>query len=175
MQPDSELVDRVKRGETRAYEPLVLRYRRAAMLVALQVLPDHHAAEDVVQDSFVIAFRRLGSLRDGSKFAAWLARIVRRQAFRALRRQWPTVPVESMSQAPTVPEDPQRDGCERLIERINRLPIHERLVVTLHHLDGHPVGEIAEMTGRPVGTVTKQLSRAMARLRRWAGTRELLP
>ncbi|MHC4405965.1 MAG: RNA polymerase sigma factor [Planctomycetota bacterium] len=175
MQPDSVLVDRVRRGETSAYEQLVVRYRRAAMLVALQVLPDHHSAEDVVQDSFVTAFEQLDSLRDGSRFAAWLTRIVRRRAFRAARERRPTMPVDSISQPTTLPADSERDGCEKLIEWINRLPKHERLVVTLHHLDGHPVGEIARITGRPVGTVTKQLSRAMHRLRRWAGVREPSP
>jgi RNA polymerase sigma-70 factor (ECF subfamily) len=46
-----------------------------------------------------------------------------------------------------------------------RLPDHERDVVTLHHLDGHSVQAVADLTGRPLGTVTKQLSRAYERLR----------
>ena len=54
------------------------------------------------------------------------------------------------------------------MELVNRLPLHERLVFTLRYLDGHRPSDIAAMTGRPLDTVKKQLSRAMGRLRRWA-------
>ena len=55
---------------------------------------------------------------------------------------------------------------EELIVAVGRLPEQEQTVVVFHYLDGHPVKVVAEMTGRPVGTVTKQLSRGAARLRR---------
>lgn len=165
MQPDSELVQQVREGETSVYEHLVVRYRRAAMLAALRVLRDHHAAEDVVQESFVVAYRRLDSLRDGSKFGAWLMQIVRRQAVRALGKHPLEASVGSLKEVPVSPSTPDEDGCQRLLELINRLPVHERLVVTLRYLDGRSNSEIAEITGRPTGTVTKQLSRAVRRLR----------
>ncbi|KPJ57820.1 MAG: hypothetical protein AMS16_00675 [Planctomycetes bacterium DG_58] len=53
-----------------------------------------------------------------------------------------------------------------LLDRVMRLPEHERTVTMLHHFDGHSVQAVADMTGRPLGTVTKQLSRAYERLRR---------
>lgn len=165
MQPDSELVQHVRDGETSVYEELVMRYRRAAMAAALRVLRDHHAAEDVVQESFVVAYQRLDSLRDGSKFGAWLIRIVGRQAVRALRKHPVEASVDSLTEIAVTTSKPEVDGCQRLLKLIDRLPVHERLVVTLRHLDGHSTGEIAEITGCPTGTVTKQLSRAIRRLR----------
>jgi RNA polymerase sigma-70 factor (ECF subfamily) len=164
VQPDSVLVGLVKNGDTGAYEHLVVRYRRAAMLVALRFLRDYHASEDAVQDSFVIAFRRLGLLRDGSKFGPWLMRIVRRQALQAARKRRAAVSVESV-ELPAPPADPEPDECEQMVELLNRLPVHERLVIVLRYLEGHSTTEIAEIAGRPVGTVTKQLSRALRRLR----------
>lgn len=58
-----------------------------------------------------------------------------------------------------------RSDAEDLLEAVARLPDHERVVVGLRYFDGHAVNDIAAITGRPVGTVTKQLSRAIKRLR----------
>ena len=52
-----------------------------------------------------------------------------------------------------------------LLRLVSRLPDRERVLVGLRYFDGHSMAEIAEIAGRPVGTVTKQLSRAIARLR----------
>jgi len=165
MQPDSVLVQLVKDGQVSAYEDLVVRYRRAGMLTALRIVRNHHAAEDVVQESFVVAYRRLDTLRDGSKFGGWLMRIVGRQAVRERRKYPREGPLESMEGHPPARDNSEPHGCEQLMELIHRLPVHERLIVTLRHLDGHSISEIAEITGRPTGTVTKQLSRAVRRLR----------
>ena len=58
------------------------------------------------------------------------------------------------------------EASERLLEAVMTLPSQEQRVVLLRYFEGHPVGDIARMIGRPTGTVTKQLSRAHARLRR---------
>ncbi len=55
---------------------------------------------------------------------------------------------------------------KRLLSAVARLPRHERLVVSMRYFDGCPVAEVALALGRPVGTVTKQLSRAIERLRK---------
>ena len=59
------------------------------------------------------------------------------------------------------------DDFEDVVRVVGRLPEHEREVVMFHYLDGYSAREVADLTGRPVGTVTKQLSRAVRRLRRW--------
>jgi RNA polymerase sigma-70 factor, ECF subfamily len=167
VEPDSVLVDGVQRGDVPAYEQLVDRYQRLAMLAALRVLKDRQQAEDVVQESFVIAYQQIASLRDGSKFGHWLMRITKRQAVRAARKRREVVSIGPAMELVAPRLEPTPDRHESLIELLNRLPTHERMVVMLHHLEGRAASEIAEMTGRPVGTVTKQLSRAMQRLRRW--------
>ncbi len=174
MQADSQLVNRVRQGDTDAYETLVLRYQRAAMMIASRVLRDRHRAEDVVQESFVKAFERLDSLRDGAKFGFWLMRITRRRALRVSEKEKRVLTAELTVEPEVEPAPPGLDGQDELIGLLERLPVHEHLVITLHYLDGHPVAEIAEMTGRPVGTVTKQLSRAMGRLRGWCRRQEQL-
>ncbi|MGO8751217.1 MAG: RNA polymerase sigma factor [Thermoguttaceae bacterium] len=134
----------------------------------MRVVKDRQQAEDVVQESLILAYQHLASLRNGSMFGPWLTRITQRQAVRAGRKRRPVVTIGPMTEpvAPQLERIPDR--YESLIELLNRLPTHERVVSTLHYLDGHAPSEIAEMTGRPIGTVTKQLSRAIQRLRRWA-------
>jgi RNA polymerase sigma-70 factor, ECF subfamily len=56
---------------------------------------------------------------------------------------------------------------EHLLSLVARLPDHERVLIGQRYLDGHSIAEIAAITSRPIGTVTKRLSRAIARLRLW--------
>jgi RNA polymerase sigma-70 factor (ECF subfamily) len=56
---------------------------------------------------------------------------------------------------------------EEVVQYIARLPEHERIVVVMRYVNGRSVKDIADSTGRPVGTITKQLSRAIERLRDW--------
>ena len=59
------------------------------------------------------------------------------------------------------------DAYAGVVEKLGRLSEHERTLVVLRYINGHSMAEIAEMTGRPIGSVTKQLSRAIAQLRKW--------
>lgn len=167
MSSDADLVTAVRTGQRAAYAALVDRYERAVQAAAMEILRHHHAAQDVAQDAFVIAYRKLGSLRDAAAFGSWVIRIARREAVRAARRR--------REGSATVLEDlpaPQRNGrldetSETLLKHVLALPEQERVVVMLRYFSSYSVQQIAEATGRPVGTVTKQLSRAHERLRQW--------
>ena len=173
MQHDSELIQLAGEGNREAYGELATRYERLALVVAIGILSDRHLAEDAVQEALVSAYRRLGSLRDSSKFGPWLIQITRREAIRLAKRQKKDESLDG-SQEPVDEKFPDAtvNGRAHAISWINRLPTQERVVFSLHHLDGRAAREIAELTGRPIGTVTKQLSRAMQRLRGWAAGEE---
>jgi len=166
IQSDRSVIERVRRGDVQAYGALVERYERGVLAAVLPVLRDLHAAQDVVQDVFVQCYTKLSTLRDESRFGHWLMKIARREAVRAARRQrkrpLPEVVEDVAANAGRVLDD---EDNRRLLDCVRRLPEHEQLVVALHYFDGHGVAEIARLTGRPVGTVTKQLSRAIERLR----------
>lgn len=159
---DADIIESVRLGDVQAYGMLVERYERSVLAVAFSVLRDMHGAQDVVQDVFVHCYLKLGGLRDGSRFSAWLMKTAQRAAMRASRKRKPaiTLVTDVPSDAAAFPED-----HEQLLAAVNRLPEHERTVVGLRFFDGHSVAEIAAMTSRPIGTVTKQLSRALKRLR----------
>lgn len=165
MQSDSSLVKAVLTGELQAFAELVRRYQRVVLLIAWKSLRDRHAIEDVAQQAFFSAYQNLGDLRDPALFGSWLMRIVQREALRFHRERRneyeslenDVVAIGSLT-APV-------DHNEQLVAAMARLPEHQRIVVTLHYLDGLSVKCISEITGRSVGTVTKQISRAIFRLR----------
>lgn len=167
MRTNDELIAAILSGEQAAFAELLHRYERAAWATAWKILRDYHAAEDATQNAFVNAYGRLGQLRRPAHFGLWLLRITRREALRLARRGGKAHSLASASREPSVSiaGHPLTPGADELLLAIGRLPEHERLVVALRFLDGHPVAEVARLTGRPVGTVTKQLSRAMERLR----------
>ena len=167
--PDAELVARVRQGDVEAFGPLAQRYERTLLAAALAKVRDIHTAEDVVQSALLRAFQRLNTLRDASKFGPWLIQIARRQMTDAVRAHAVrvTVPVGDCEHQRVVggPGGDVGSDAEDLLDAVARLPDHERVVLGLRYFDGHRVSEIAAITGRPVGTVTKQLSRAIERLR----------
>ncbi len=165
MQSDSQLVSAALRGDQAAFATLVDRYQRAARAAAFHRLGDHHAAEDAAQEAFVVAYRKLPRLREGSLFGRWLLTIVRRQAQRIGRARRRDVPLDDAAHV----AEPERAGldhdAEFLLAALMELPERERQLLMLRHFGGRSVAEIAQIVGRPVGTVTKQLSRGHARLR----------
>ena len=86
VQADAELVKAALKGQRQAFAELVKRYERAVRAVAMNVLADSHAAEDVAQDCFVIAYQKLSELRKPEAFGYWLLKIARREASDLLHR-----------------------------------------------------------------------------------------
>jgi len=168
VRQDSEIVDRVRRGDVQAYGALVERYEWAVLAAVLPVVRDVHAAQDVVQDVFVRCYTQLGSLRDASRFGPWLLRAAGREAVRASRRarRMRIVSPPNDADVAAEPEEPLlSDEREQLLRCVQSLPAHERLAVSMRYFQGCGVHEIAHSTGLGIGTVTKQLSRALSRLR----------
>ncbi len=165
MESDAQLVLRIQGGDQAAFELLIVRYERSVRSVAMAFLADHHAAEDVTQETFVAAYRTLPTLREPDKFGPWLMQIARRVSGKLVgQRERMPVAVAGHERAATTTgfDVPLR---QHLLALLEQLPEQERLVVTLRYFDGHSAREIAEITARPLGTVTKQLSRAYEHLR----------
>ena len=168
MQTDADLIDEVRQGKLEAYGVLVTRYERLVRAAVLHVTHDRDGAEDLVQDAFLAAFESLGSLRQAAKFGPWLLSIARRKAARSARSRLRAERcVGDLDSVQSSSDGQLTEASQRLLELVGQLPDHERVVVGLRYFEGHSVQEIAAITGRPVGTVTKQLSRAYGRLRRW--------
>ncbi|MCL2646556.1 MAG: sigma-70 family RNA polymerase sigma factor [Phycisphaerales bacterium] len=168
MRTDEQIVDDVLAGEQGAFAQVVRRYERQVHAMVWGILRDHHAAEDVTQEVFIKAYERLGEWRGGA-LGAWLVAIARRAAIDQVRRnKWVGrggVTAEFPEMAATDPTTVE-DAAE-VLAALGRLGEQEQQVILLRYFSGLQVSEIAAVVGSPVGTITKQLSRAMARLREY--------
>ena len=166
MRTDAELVNAVLDGEKQAFAVLVKRYERPVRAVALDVLGDYHSAADVSQEAFVKAYEQLAGLRKHEAFGPWLMKITRRCALDSARRKLKEPRLDIKAAAVIENPDGQLDeDKQRLLAAVVKLPKSEKQVVMLRYFGENSVKDIAEIVGRNVGTVTKQLSRAHKRLR----------
>ena len=167
VRTDAELVNAVVDGDKQAFAVLVKRYERPVRAVALNVLGDYHSAVDVSQEAFVKAYEHLAGLRKPEAFGPWLMKITRRCAVDSIRRRPKETQLEPKIAAATESPDGQLDeDKQKLLAAVVKLPKSEKQVVILRYLGDNSVKDVADIVGRSVGTVTKQLSRAHKRLRK---------
>jgi RNA polymerase sigma-70 factor (ECF subfamily) len=172
METDAALVQRVLAGETEAYGELVRRHERALLAAAGAVLGDLHAAQDAVQESLIIAYQRLASLRNADAFGQWTIRMARRVAIDMRRRRARVRTLgdeaETLSADGSGPpnDKPLDDEVPELFRAVMRLPEKQRQVVLLRYFGGHGIDAISTITAQPAGTVRSRLSRGLARLRK---------
>jgi len=166
VRSDAELVNAALNGEKDAFAALIRRYERPVRAVAMNVLGDHTSAQDVAQDAFVRAYENLPALRKSSAFGPWLMKITRRCALTMARQMPREITFDPTNAFPPEKRDGQLDEeKQRLLAAVVKLAESERQVVMLRYFSGQSVRDVADILGRRVGTVTKQLSRAHKRLR----------
>ena len=167
MRTDAELVNAILDGEKQTFAVLVKRYERPVRAVALDVLGDYYLASDVSQEAFIKAYEQIARLRKPEAFGAWLIKIAHRCALDSARQKLKEPRLE-MKAAELIdnPDGQLDDEKQRLLAAVVKLPRSEKQVVMLRYLDDNNVKDVADIVGRSVGTVTKQLSRAHKRLRK---------
>lgn len=169
---DAELVIAARKGDTAALGLLLESYRARLNRQALALLGEPQDAADAVQDTFLVALRRLSALREPAAFGGWLARIGRNVCLMRLRAARET-PVDDV----TARLDQARptSSAEECVERLaladwvwralGELPEPLRVTAMLRHFGRqHSYQEIAAITGVPLGTVRSRLHQAKAML-----------
>jgi RNA polymerase sigma-70 factor (ECF subfamily) len=167
---DEELVSLVRRGDLRCYETLMRRNNRRLYRAVRAVLRDESEVEDVLQEAYLAAYRRLDEFQGRARFSTWLIRIALNKALDERRRRARVASQLGLLPAPARPSDPEREiaGREmaRLLERaIDALPEHFRTVYVLRELEGLDTLETAECLELDPGTVKTRLHRARVALR----------
>src|ERR1700692_846482 len=172
---DAMLLPRVQRGDEQAMASLYDRYGRLVYSVALRVLRDGAAAEDVLQEIFLQlwrnpgAFRATGFRETGGSLGGWLTVVARNRSIDALRRRRPQEPVEEVALATpcNLAEESERNlMMERARGLVGLLPQTQRKTLEMAFFDGLTHAEIAEMTGEPLGTVKTRIRSALLALRK---------
>jgi RNA polymerase sigma-70 factor, ECF subfamily len=166
---DAELVRAARQGDERAFSVLVERYWSRLVGLARSVVGDVDA-EDLVQDSFVTAFRKLGALREPGSFLPWMMRTVSRSCVRRARRRAFLVPLAAVAE----PEDPgaahpvESTHVERLLRT---LAPRQRAVMYLTVVEGMSDSEIGAALAVEPASVRSHRRRARERLQRVLGGR----
>lgn len=148
------------------YEKLVSEYSGWLYRYAYWLCGEQAAAEDLVQETFLRAWRFLDSLKDESSAKSWLTTILRRENARKYERrqlQYSDIETDTIPMANTDFDD--RPEVLALRNALRELPVKYREPLILQVLEGYSLEEIAEMFGLPRNTVATRLHRARQRLR----------
>jgi len=170
---DSHLVDRLRQGDPRAFEDLVIAYQHRVFGVALRMLGSRAEAEDLAQEVFVRVHGAIAEFRGDAKLSTWLYTIASRLCLnrlasserRMIREGEETLTRLASSHASPAAEL-ERSELETALHRaIAELPEERRIVVVLRDLEGLSYEEIATALELELGTVRSRLHRARMDLR----------
>jgi RNA polymerase sigma-70 factor (ECF subfamily) len=179
---ESEIIAAVLAGEIQLYHELICPYERSVYVIALSYMKNEADAEDVAQQAFVRAFRKLSSFRAESKFSTWLISITINEARTCLRRQ-ALVRMEPLDQLPDedkgispallrdwreIPSEAvERDEVRVLIQRaVEQLPDIYRQVFLLRDVEELTTSETAEALNVSIPSVKVRLHRARMMLQK---------
>ena len=159
---DEWLAGRAARGDTAAFEQLVVRYQDRLYTLALRVTLSEPDARDCVQEGLISAWRAIDRFRGDARFSTWIYRIVVRKAYDAIdKRKRTAEPVEEIVVPST---DRSSDDRLDLIAALAVLEPEFRAAVVACDIVGMGMEEAAEALGVASGTVKSRLSRARTRM-----------
>jgi RNA polymerase sigma-70 factor, ECF subfamily len=161
---DRSLIDRARNGDLDAFETIVRARMDAVYRLTSAILGDEADARDAAQETFVLAWRELSRLREPEKFEAWLQRVAVNAARMTLRargrrrvREIPSSQVVAAQATRSPAEDGSEADAARLDAALRLLPVEQRAMLVLHHLDDRPLAELATILDIPIGTAKSRL------------------
>ena len=159
-------------GDREALDALLRRIQRPLYGYLARLSDDRALAEDLLQDVFLLVYRKLRWLRDPALFDVWVYRIASREVMRRMTadRRWRYVSdfestIEEMAAAPP-PETFMPELLPRLPHLVGRLSPASRAVIVLHYLQEKSLSEVADILGISAGTTKSRLAYGLATLRR---------
>ena len=179
FQDDIQLIRKTLLGDESAFAVLVKKYQKSVHALIWRKIGDFHQAEEITQDTFLQAYKKLGTLKDPKSFAGWLYVIANRLSINWMQRSQPKTEMQSLEdtsiveieessythymsdQRETEVEEHRSEVVKKLLEK---LPESERTVVTLHYLSEMTTKEIGNFLGVSVNTIKSRLRRGRERL-----------
>jgi RNA polymerase sigma-70 factor (ECF subfamily) len=172
-QSEQKIIRKAAAGDRMAFRELVLEHSHAMFRLAWRLTSDESAAEDVVQEAFIKAWRNLGKFRMESSFKSWLHRITVNTAMDTLRKQsrrrkFETAEpefesIQAGSEIPSI--DTQIDIRARTKAAMMKLSDTERSALLLKHFEGHSIKEIAQILEMTTGACKQTIFRAVKKMR----------
>lgn len=166
---ESLLLRRVADRERPAFEELYTLYHRRLSRFLMRLAPRYDFAEEIINDTFWVVWRKAGEFRGASRVSTWIMGIAYRRALRALRDERQIATTDRRLSETAVPDSDDSAGAADMQDWISRglaeLPEEQRLTLEMAYFLGHSCEEIAAITGAPVGTVKARMFHAREKLR----------
>jgi RNA polymerase sigma-70 factor (ECF subfamily) len=176
---EAALLKQLNKGDIKAFQDLVERYKNMVHSVIRQTVPETNQAEDLAQEVFIRVYRGLEGFRGQSKLSSWIWRIAYRVCLSEIERIHREQGIESLEQDDEVGDSKlhpnlsvARNALEQLADRdlwevlFRRLSPHHRMILVLYYYQDLSYLEIAEILDRPMGTIKSDVHRAKAALRK---------
>ncbi|MYC77375.1 sigma-70 family RNA polymerase sigma factor [Candidatus Poribacteria bacterium] len=176
---DVQLIRRILSDDDEAFSILVQKYQKSVHALVWRKVNDFHYAEEITQDTFLQAYKKLSTLKNPNQFAGWLYVIANRLCINWLQRHKPAMqsledtPMEEIEESAYnhyAAEQREAEGTKyryEIVQKLlSKLPESERTVVTLYYLGEMTAKEISKFLGVSVNTITSRLRRARERLQK---------
>jgi RNA polymerase sigma factor (sigma-70 family) len=167
-----DLIDGCRRGDQKAQFQIYKLYYKAMYNTSLKIVSDTMEAEDIMQESFLSAFEKIGSYSGTVSFGSWLKRIVQNRSLDYLSRKKIIVyediecnlVFENAFREEASPEEEPDSRLIKVMDAMKKLPERYRNIVSLHLFEGYDHEEISEILSIPSSTSRSQFSRARSRI-----------
>jgi len=172
-QTEQKIIRKAVAGDRAAFRELVLEHSHAMFRLAWRLSSNESAAEDIVQEAFIKAWRKIGSFRMESSFKSWLHRITVNTAMDYLRKQSRRKKFETeepewdpgLKSAEIPSHDTQIDIRKQTEAAMKGLSEIERSALLLKHFEGHSINEVAQILEITTGACKQAIFRAVKKMR----------
>ena len=172
MKEDERFDDRIdviqaKLGDDDAFMKLVDHYSGRLLFYIRRLLDDPRHADDVLQDVWLMVYRKINTLRDASAFPVWLYRTARNRAIRLSRDEGRHIPVGQYDEADLANDDREEwlfDDIAKLHRVLTMLSAQQREAIVLRFFEGMSYQEISDIMGCSVGTIRSRIHYAKQEL-----------
>jgi RNA polymerase sigma-70 factor, ECF subfamily len=170
---DQKLAKRAASGDRAAFDEIVTRHRDRVYTIALRICGNRDDAEDVLQETFISAYRALPRFRGGAQLSTWLYRIAVNKSYDLIGKRRPQAALEDVAE-PATRADEFESSSQRsaIVQALEALPPEFRSVAVLCDVLGLTPTEAAEVLEIPAGTVKSRSFRARAMLAKTLADRE---
>jgi len=172
---DRDLLERFVQGDPAAFESLFRRHEAEVFRWVVRILRNASAAEDVLVEAFLRAYRGRARFDPSRSFGAWMRRIATNAALDQLRTARREAGWSATDERTPAPAEADPGIAESVALAFRRLPPKLQVVATLALVEEQPYAEIADALGLPVGTVKSRVFRAVRRLRSELTARGIRP
>jgi len=172
-QDENIYIKRILEGETNLFSYFAERYSRSIHSLIIRIIPSKEDAEELTQDTFLKAFRKLDTFKGECSFSTWLFRIAYNTAISATRKKRIILPIidDAMLEGLTgelidtfFEDDEDEIRLQKLEAAISKLTVEEKTLITLFYTDNKPVAEIADLLELTTDNVKVKLYRVRKKL-----------